>query len=124
MNEKLEVVKDILKKYKQEHLLHFYDELNQSEQEKLLNQILEIDFKIMKELYENTKKPIKVSNDKIEPIEYIDKEKLTQEEKDKYQQIGEEIITSGRYAVATMAGGQRNKIRTSCTKRNLSVNKW
>lgn len=110
MDEKLEVTKEILKKYHQEHLLNFYEELSKEEQEKLLNQLLAIDFKTIKELYENTKDSIAVSNDKIEPIEYIDKEKLSEEEKEKYEEIGIEIITSGKYAVATMAGGQGTRL--------------
>ena len=44
MSDTLEEVKFILKKYNQEHLLYFYDELTQDEKEKLLNQILTIDF--------------------------------------------------------------------------------
>ena len=106
MSEKLEITKQILKKYHQEHLLNFYKELSKEQQESLLNQLLAIDFKTMQELYESTKKPMAVSNDKIEPIEYIDKEKMSKKQKEQYEKIGEEIITSGKYAVATMAGGQ------------------
>lgn len=117
MSEKLEITKQILKKYHQEHLLNFYEELSKEEQELLLNQLLEIDFKTMQELYEGTKKSMTVSNDKIEPIEYIDKEKLSKEEKEKYEKIGAKIISNGQYAVAMMAGGQRNKTWTYWTKR-------
>lgn len=116
MSEKLEITKQILKKYHQEHLLNFYEELSKEEQESLLNQLLEIDFKTMQELYESTKKPMAVSNDKIEPIEYIDKEKMLKEQKEQYEKIGEEIITSGKYAVATMAGGQGTRLGHSGPK--------
>lgn len=111
MNEKLEVIKQILKKYHQEHLLNFYDELSEEEQEKLLNQIATIDFETMQKLYEGTQNKLtNMPSDEIEPIEYIDKEKLTKEEKEKYEKIGEEIIASGKYAVATMAGGQGTRL--------------
>lgn len=116
MSEKLEITKQILKKYHQEHLLNFYEELSKEEQELLLNQLLEIDFKTMQELYEGTKKSMTVSNDKIEPIEYIDKEKMSKEQKEQYEKIGEEIITSGKYAVATMAGGQGTRLGHSGPK--------
>ena len=116
MSEKLEITKQILKKYHQEHLLNFYEELSKEEQESLLNQLLEIDFKTMQELYEGTKKSMTVSNDKIEPIEYIDKEKMSKEQKEQYEKIGEEIITSGKYAVATMAGGQGTRLGHSGPK--------
>ena len=116
MSEKLEITKQILKKYHQEHLLNFYKELSKEQQESLLNQLLAIDFKTMQELYESTKKPMAVSNDKIEPIEYIDKEKMSKEQKEQYEKIGEEIITSGKYAVATMAGGQGTRLGHSGPK--------
>lgn len=51
-------------------------------------------------------------NNIIEEIEYIDINKLSKEEIEYYEKIGEEIITQGKYAIVTMAGGQRNKTRT------------
>ena len=47
-----------------------------------------------------------------QPIPYVDKDALTKEEREKYEKIGEKIIKEGKYAVVTMAGGQRNKTRT------------
>lgn len=52
------------------------------------------------------------NKEKIENIGYVDQNKLTKEEKSYYEKIGEEIIKSGKYAVVTMAGGQRNKTWT------------
>ena len=43
-----------LKKYNQEHLLMFYDELDDSQKQKLLNQILSIDFNEILTLYKNS----------------------------------------------------------------------
>ena len=40
MENKLSKVRDILKKYNQEHLLQFYNELTESQKSDLLNQIL------------------------------------------------------------------------------------
>ena len=39
----------------------------------------------------------------------MDLEQLSKEEKENYEQIGNSIIKQGKYAVVTMAGGQRNK---------------
>jgi len=55
----------------------------------------------------------------IENIEYIDESKLNKEEKEYFEKIGENIIRNGKYAVVTMAGGQRNKTRTHRPKRNF-----
>ena len=45
MYKKLEQVKEILSTYNQEHLIYFYDEINDNQKEKLLDQIIKIDFK-------------------------------------------------------------------------------
>ena len=69
-----------------------------------------IDFNQLQELYENTKKGIEIKENKIEAIEYSDKEKLTEEQKNIYKQKGEDIIKNGKYAVVTMAGGQGTRL--------------
>ena len=99
-----------LKKYNQEHLLNFINELNDEEQEQLKEQISRIDFNQINKLYEETKNNNKFAQDKIEPMAYIDKSKLSQEEKSKYEEIGSSIISNGEYAVATMAGGQGSRL--------------
>jgi UDP-N-acetylglucosamine pyrophosphorylase len=53
-----------------------------------------------------------MGNEKIEPIKYIEKEKISEEEKEKYFKIGEEEIRKGKLAVVTMAGGQGTRLRT------------
>ena len=54
MNERLEKIKELLGKYNQEHLLVNYDKLDDQKREELLNQIENIDFNLMKELYEQS----------------------------------------------------------------------
>ena len=108
--EKINEVKEILKKNHQEQLLICYDKLDNKGKEKLLDQILSIDFDLMNELYENTKKEIKIGDDKIEPIEYVDKDKLSKEEYEKLEKKGVEIIKEGKLAVLTMAGGQGTRL--------------
>ena len=44
MKRNLQVAKEILKKYNQEHLLCFYDELNEEQKECLINQICSKDY--------------------------------------------------------------------------------
>lgn len=44
----------------------------------------------------------------IENLPYTDENKLEENEKQYYIKIGEKIISKGKYAVVTMAGGQRN----------------
>lgn len=112
MNDKYVLVKEKLNKYGQEHLLKFYEELTFTEKEELLEDILEINFEQIETLYKQIGEKQKNKEDIIEPIEYIDKEQLTQEEKNYYNKIGENSIKNNEYAVVTLAGGQRNKAWT------------
>ena len=104
------MIEDKLKEYGQEHLINFFNELSNEEKRKLEEQIEKIDFEQINRLYEETKNNNKVAKDKIEPMTYIDKYKLTEEKRNYYEQIGEKIIANGEYAVATMAGGQGTRL--------------
>ena len=105
-----EEVTKILKKYSQEHLLDYMKYLNKAEQEKLEEQILNIDFEQLKKLYERTKQNQDLESKIIEHIKYTDKERLSKERKEELEKIGSKIITSEKYAVITMAGGQGTRL--------------
>ena len=107
MENKYLIAKEKLKKYGQEQLLKFYDKLDKIQQEELLQDILNIDFEEIQNLYNIRKDSEKVDYN-IEPIEYVAKEKLSLEEQKHYIEIGNQAIKKGEYAVVTMAGGQRN----------------
>jgi len=110
MNEKLLIVKDLLNKHKQQHLLQAYDRLSTEEQNKLLDEILTLNFNQVTDLYESTKEKPNFQNESIEPIPHITKSDLSDDEIKKYTKIGEEIIRSGKLAVVTMAGGQGTRL--------------
>ena len=116
MEEKYEAALKCLKKHNQEHILKNYEKLSETKKEKLLNQILTIDLNQIGELYESTKKEINFANDKIEPIDYVEKAKLSKEDFEKYKQLGENAIKQGKYAVVTMAGGQGTRLGHSGPK--------
>ena len=109
MDETLEEVKTILKKYNQEHLLNGYEKLDEKKKKELLGQILNIDFELIKSLYDNTKKEDSENNDIIEPMEYMDKNKLYDDYKH-YENIGKHAIESKKLAAVTMAGGQGTRL--------------
>ena len=116
MNEKLEKIKKLLKKYGQEHLLLKYDEMNDEQKEYLLNQIEDIDFDLMKNLYEKASKPVDFEEVTIEPIEHVDKSKLTNAERERYEKLGIEAIKYNKFACVTMAGGQGTRLGHSGPK--------
>ena len=112
MKDELENVKEILKKYGQEHLLLKYDEMDEEHKKELLEQIKTIDFDLMQKLYENATKPTKLESVTVEPIEHVDKSKLTVAEREMYEKKGVEAIKYNKFAVVTMAGGQGTRLRT------------
>ena len=111
MYDKLNQAKEILKKYNQEHLLYFYDELSEEEKNILINQILNIDFEQIINLYNNSQKNEDTSNVKISPLPHIERDKLTDKELNYYTQIGETVIKNNQVAIVTMAGGQGTRLR-------------
>ena len=110
MDEKYQIVVENLKKHNQEQILKNYERMSEDEKMKLLDQLLTIDLDQINELYENTKKTVSFANDKIEPIDYIDKSKLSEDEYKKYEELGINAIKNGKYAVVTMAGGQGTRL--------------
>ena len=111
MNKEQDVIK-MLKSYNQNHIINLLKNLDEVKKQELLDQIEKIDFHQVMELYDNTKKEIEIKESKIEPISYLDKAKLSQEQREKFDKLGEEILRSGKYAVVTMAGGQGTRLRT------------
>lgn len=107
-NELIEIRKK-LKKYNQEHLLEHYERLDQAHKKELIKQINNIDFSLIESLYKSTKKEEKNNEDKIEPIEYLDKFKLNDKYK-YYENIGKQAIKEGKLAAVTMAGGQGTRL--------------
>ena len=110
MDEKYQAVKELLEKHNQEKLLKNYEKMSEEDKANLLDQILTIDLDQINELYESTKKEINFANDKIEPIDYVDKSNLSEEEYKKYDDLGTTAIKNGKYAVVTMAGGQGTRL--------------
>jgi len=117
---KLEELKDILVEYNQMHLIEFLDELGEAEKEQYVDRLSEVDFEQAKRLYE-TRNDISYGKDKIEPMAFVDRLKLSEEEKDRYTKIGEEIISSGKFASVTMAGGQGTRLGHSGPKGTYMV---
>ena len=101
---------EILKTYNQDHIIKLLNKLEGKKKQELIEQIMKIDFQQIHELYENTKKEIEIKENKIESIDYLDKSKLSKDEKEKLDNLGAEIIKNGKYAVVTMAGGQGTRL--------------
>ncbi len=109
MKHNIEEIKRKLKKYGQEHLLNFYDTLDEKKQDQLLDQIEKIDFELINSLYNKTKNADKKEEAVIESIDFIDKYKLNGDYK-YYEDLGKKAIREGKLAAVTMAGGQGTRL--------------
>ena len=116
---KYEETIELLKKYNQEHIIKLLNSLEENKQEELIQQLTNIDLEMLMKLYENTKNKVIKTENKIEHISYLEKANLDKQEKEKFDKLGEKVIINGEYAVVTMAGRTRNKIRLFRTKRNF-----
>lgn len=101
---------DKLKEYGQNHIVNILEKLDETKEQELIEQINKIDFHQMMELYQNTKKEIEFKESKIEPVPYLDKAKLTKEQREEFDKLGEEVVKNNQYAVVTMAGGQGTRL--------------
>ena len=109
MEDALNEAKAIVKKYNQEHLLNGFENLDDKTKELLIDQILNIDFELINSLKKKKKKDMNNNDDKIEPMDYLDKYKLNEEYK-YYENIGKQAIKNGKLAAVTMAGGQGTRL--------------
>ena len=106
----LEEMKSKLEKYHQTHVIEAYNRGNDVTKKVLLEQVNRIDFEQLQKLYAKTKEEIQLGEMQIEPLPYVDPEKISKEEKEQYITRGKEIIHSGKLAVVTMAGGQGTRL--------------
>ncbi len=109
MNTNFEEAKKILEINNQTHIIPF---LEDGKNDELIDQILKIDFEELKELYDKTKENNTVKKDDLSPITALNPNKLSKDELDEIEKNGEDIVRNNKFAVSTMAGRTRNKIRT------------
>lgn len=100
----------ILKKYNQEHLLDFYDELTEDEQKILISEINSIDFEKINELYINSYLDDSISSDRISALPYVSKQNFSKEELANFSEIGNNLIKQEKLAIITLAGGQGTRL--------------
>ena len=96
MEDKLKLAQDILKKYNQEHLLNFYNEISEEQKNILINQILTINFEEIITLYTNSINHKPIYNEEITPLLHFEKDKLDNITIEKYTNLGETIIKNNQ----------------------------
>ena len=86
----LEKAEERLKKYNQEQIIEDLEKLDKKKQENIIKQINEINFDEVNKLYNLTKQNHTINDSKIEPIGYVDLEKLENKQKQEAEKIGED----------------------------------
>ena len=122
MESKLSRVQEILKKYSQEHLLSFYDELSEEQKDCLLTQLENIDFEKITNLYSDLKTIPIPTDEIIEPLDYFVKSSIPIKERRCLENNGSELLKLGNYAVVTMAGGQGTRLGHKGPKGTFELN--
>ncbi|MBR2708684.1 MAG: UTP--glucose-1-phosphate uridylyltransferase [Bacilli bacterium] len=102
--------KELLEENNQTQISKYIEKANEMQKQNLINQIQELNFEELKKLYKISKTTDFNKDIEIEHLKYVDKSKLAKEEFEKLENIGNEIIKKGQYAVVTMAGGQGTRL--------------
>ena len=110
----IEKAQKILNKYNQNHI----NTIN----EKIAEQILDIDFEQLKDLY-NSINETEQKNDmeNIEPVKAINPSKIDKSELEEYREMGENTVKSGKFAIGIMAGGQGTRLGHNGPKGTFTI---
>lgn len=100
----MEKIQEQLRKYNQEHLLKYVDELSQCMRKQLFSQLEGIDWSFLDSLDKNS-----VQTGDIQPIDALTLNEIEQKRMD-YQKIGLESIRSGKLCLLLLAGGQGSRL--------------
>ena len=113
-----------LKENGQEHLLKYIEMGNKEQKENLISEISKINFNQVNELYKISNKDNEkaIESCLIEHTKFVDKYRISNDEFEKYKNIGENIIKNGEYAVVTMAGGQGTRLGHNGPKGTFLLN--
>jgi UDP-N-acetylglucosamine/UDP-N-acetylgalactosamine diphosphorylase len=104
----------ILTRHSQAHVLHFYDQLSDGQQDQLLGQIESIDWVELAHLIQTQvqEKPIHDLPDQVEPAPYFPNKPDAQQAAEYAQAraVGSQLIRDGKVAAFTVAGGQGTRL--------------
>lgn len=96
----------LLEKYGQEHILQYYDELDDADKQVLLGQIAQTDFSVV----ESCKHIGEVAaKGKITPLKAMELDEI-EADKEKYRQMGLQAIRDGKVAAVLLAGGMGTRL--------------
>lgn len=115
-----EAASALLEKYSQQHVLHYYDKLSDTQKATLLSSIENIDFSAFKTLNMAENKQL----GQVTPIDALSLKEI-KKQRPRYIQTGLAAIREGRVGVVLLAGGQGTRLGFDGPKGtfNIGVNK-
>ena len=100
----------------QEHILKYWDELNESEREALLRQIEETDFSVLERIDASTADERGV----FSPLSAMQRSEIIAREKELYD-IGVKTIQAGKTAAMLLAGGMGTRLGSDAPKATYDI---
>ena len=99
-----------LKIYGQTRTLKILENVDKETRKKIIEELHDINFIQLKELYNNIKEEAEVNVGELKPIKTLNPDKITKEEKEMYENVGADILRNNKFAVVTMSGGQGTRL--------------
>lgn len=106
-----------LKEYSQEHILKYYEELEEDQKEKLLSQIEALDMRLLDLAKDGVKEQ---KRGKIEPLAAVTLENI-KENREGYERLDIKAIHEGKVGAVLLAGGQGTRLGLDKPKGMLNV---
>jgi UDP-N-acetylglucosamine/UDP-N-acetylgalactosamine diphosphorylase len=103
-------LKSKLAKYKQEHLLNYFDSLSSNEQKILLAEINSIDFESIQELFNSLSTKTTQKAPSFSPMSCCYQEEQSNEQKISWTEVGKKSLDNNELAFLLMAGGQGSRL--------------
>lgn len=110
-----------LKEYEQTRTLKILEDIDEENRKKVIEQLKDINFPQLKELYNNIKEEAEVDVGELKPIKSLNPAKITKEEKEAFEEIGANVVRTNKFAVATMSGGQGTRLGYKGAKGTLKI---
>ena len=108
---------NLLKKYGQEHVLRFYDELDENGQRSLLKQVEEIDFEMLGAIGAKQQEKGKIS-----PLGAVEIDEIN-ERKEEFVEEGLKAIREGKVGAILLAGGMGTRLGFDQPKGTFDIGK-
>ncbi len=113
-----EQAKQVTEQYGQEHLLRFWDELNEGERESLLSQIAAVDWSLLALVEEQS--AITAERGHLEPLGALEIPEINAR-RDEFETCGIEALKAEKVGAVLLAGGQGTRLGLDKPKGMLNV---